>query len=254
MHVSRVTPRRPFDKIATNMLRRFRGRLALGSLSLMLTAALVFVACDETVDVVRAADGGATEMDAASSPNVDASTDAPVDAPADAAACNEVMNAAPIVRATHISAPFLSGAGQGGELGSGRYFLTAVTYYGEGVDAGDASTADAAAVDAHAADADAGDAGVGELTAIYWQTTVDATVTLGTDLERAWHAGKAPDLSDTREHHESVLLEPVTATTVKLRSVCSDLPIAAVVEYTATATGFTLYLPEPGRVETYVKQ
>lgn len=225
------------------MLRRYRARLALGSLSLFVIIAVAAVGCDETVDAVRIADGGATGTDASPLPPVDAAADAPGDAPAEAGACNDTPNAAPIVRAMHVNAPFPTGMGQGGEFGGGRYFLTSVTYYGEAADAGDASTADA---DADAATAEPAD--------FYWQTTIDATVTLGTDLERAWHAGKASDLSGSPVHHESLLLDPVTPTTVKLKSVCSDLPIEAVVEYTATPTTFTLYLPDPGRVETYVKQ
>lgn len=85
------------------------------------------------------------------------------------------------------------------------------------------------------------------------RTTLEGDVTLGITLNRTWHFGDLPDLSDKPEHREVLKLKPLTPTTLELKSGCSDAPINAIVEYTATDQQFTIWIPGV-RKSVFVRQ
>ncbi len=210
--------------------------------------AVLFTCCCATAGVACSSSssndvGGdaATDASAYDGPSMDSGSDSSGDSGGDAhgGACHAVVNEAPTVQATIVQAPFPTGVGQGGEFASGKYYLTSVVYYqapDAGADAGDAS----------------GDAG--GPSSRYWKTTIDLQVTLGALASRTWHFGHLPDLSDLPEHREIVSFDVASPTTINFHSVCSDLPVQSIAEYTATPTQFIVWFSEPGRVETYTKQ
>lgn len=88
---------------------------------------------------------------------------------------------------------------------------------------------------------------------MWWRTTIELNVTLGTLADRTWHIGNTPDLTDKPEHRETLLVEPQSGSTLALSSQCSDWPVSLTAEYSANETEFRLWYPGV-RYEVYSKQ